>query len=246
MQNSQGSTFYFIGRLSPSTWCKNFNPGELHFGDGYVLDVFQELVSIWVPGTDQPFEKVRNQALEHVDTCVSLFSFLTNKNIDFRITNWIEAKETDSQKNTIGYFQGKENIPRAPSKKNKDNIVWRKISKDLWKVEDSFFHKAALKDYKNFKNASGDDAFFYAYRILENIRRAATNGSDEWNKMHKILGTKEAQIKPLTDVSTKVRHGEFNCGILLEARQRKEEIVNIAIDIMKLEFKRSFKGLISH
>jgi hypothetical protein len=46
--------------------------------------------------------------------------------------------------------------------------------------------------------------------MLEDVRRAVTKKYDaekNWDEMHAILRTSEKALEPLTEVSTKVRHG---------------------------------------
>lgn len=67
--------------------------------------------------------------------------------------------------------------------------------------------------------------------------------SEYWSEMHKILGTSETTIKPLTEVAEKVRHGNLSHPLLIQARKNRDQIINIGIDVMRREFKLKFKGL---
>jgi hypothetical protein len=251
MANEKISTYYFIGRLSPPIHCRYFNPGEIHLKNGFVVDVFNELICIWVPGTEESFDKLRSSVLEAFDIIITVFIFITNKKLAFQLAYWVEAKEVISKKNIIGYIVPTGEKLISPSRKGKYAVAWRKAARFYLKIEDSFYHKMAIKDYKNCISSLGDDAFFYAFRIIEDIRRAATRNLPEgldkkkyWEEMHKILGTSENSILPLTEVSEKVRHGELDSSIVINARKKREEIINTALDVMRKEFRRSFRGLL--
>ena len=131
------------------------------------------------------------------------------------------------------------------------NVTWRRVAKFFPNISESFYHKLMLKDYYNCINDSGDDAFFFAYRILEDIKEAINlekgiTDEKDWHELHRALNTDEAFIKPLTGIATKVRHGNLNSSVVLAARRknRRQKILNIAFDLMKREFKRKFTGFL--
>lgn len=245
------STYYFIGRLSPVEFCTKFNPGELHLGNGFVMEVFWDGIAIWISGTAKTFDVLRPQVMNAFDVVISTFILLTNNRINFTLQSWVEAKKCISRNNIIGFIIPPGTKISTPNPKSRPSVAWRKAAKYYSKIEKNFYHRMALKDFNNCINAYGDDSFFYAYRVVEDVRRAITGHMKEgldtkeyWKEMHRILGTTKGQIEPLTRVSEKVRHGEINHSIMKNARKNKEKIVNISIAILKKEFKRSFKGLL--
>jgi hypothetical protein len=251
MKKKEISTYYFIGRLSPAEFCTNFNPGEIHLGNGLVLDIFQDGISIWIPGTRENFDAIRSMVVEAFDITITTFMFITNLKLNFNLQSWVEAKGIVSKKNIIGFI-----IPPGarrinPNRRSKYSALWRRAGRFYLKIKESFHHKIALSDYKNLINTYGDDAFFFAYRIVEDIRRTVTHHLGDglekekyWREMHNILGTNKSQIDPLVKVAEKVRHGEVDAQVVIEARERRDQIIKIALEIMKSEFKRSFRGLI--
>jgi hypothetical protein len=251
MEKKEISTYYFIGRLSPAEFCTNFNPGEIHLGNGLVLDIFQDGISIWIPGTRENFDAIRSMVVETFDITITTFMFITNLKLNFNLQSWVEAKGIVSKKNIIGFIipPGAKRI--NPNRRSRVSASWRKAGKYYLRIKDSFYHKVALKDYKNLINTLDDDAFFYAYRVVEDIRGAVTQHLPDglkkdkyWEEMHKVLGTNKGQIDPLVRVSEKVRHGDVHSQVVIEARKRRDQIINIALEVMKKEFKRTFKGLI--
>lgn len=245
------STYFFIGRLSPPRYCRYFNPGEIYLGNGFVLDIFNQLVCLWIPGTKKSYLEIRTEAMETLDIVITTFTFITGKKLSFSIENWVETKGVISKHNIIGYLIPPEDKLFAPPRKHKYAYAWKRAAKFYPKIEGSFYHRMALKDYKSCINTLGDDAFFYAYRIVEDIRRATTihlpdglKSQAYWDKMHSILRSNKKLIDPLTKVSEEIRHGNLINKTVTSARLHRKRLINIAIKIMRKEFKRSFKGLI--
>lgn len=243
------ATYYFIGKLSPEETCIWFNPREIHLGGGWVLDIFKSGIALWNPKVERTAPEIRVFVKDTLDTVVTAFNFLTKSKLKYGVTNLIEARDVVSTNNLIWWYLP-EFYVRPASPKNKWNRAWRKVGKFYKKIANSFYHKIALRDFQNCIDSVGDDSFFYAYRIIEDIRRATTphfpvgrSDSDYWAEMHRILGTSESVIGPLTDVSTQVRHGDLNHAIVIQARAQKEQIINIALDVMKKAFRLKFKGL---
>ena len=255
MSEQTVSTYYFVGKLSPEEPCANFNPGEIHLRDGWVMDIFQSGIAMWNPTIREGTDSVRGLVDDAMDTIVSTFNFITDRQpgLKHSIHNCIEARGVSSKKNLIWWFVG--SLPRrSPSRNNKDSRYWRKAGRFHSQISESknFYYKLALRDYKAcMQNLFTDDAFFYAFRIAEDIRQATTQRLEEglpikkyWEEMHKILGITEKEIKPLTDVATKVRHGNVRDTIVLKAREKRGEIISIAIKVMRAGFSKAFKGLL--
>jgi len=242
------STFYFIGQLSPEDLCIKFHPGEIKLGNGLILDIYQHGLAIWIPGTTQEFSKLKSQALEAVEIVLNTFMLITGGKLNFRLINWVEAKGVVSKKNTIGFIISHPKIIHR-KERSRHSSAWRRIGKHYLRIKRSFYHRIALRDYNNCMNSSTEDAYFYAFRIIEDIRAATTQHlpkglkkKDYWDEMHKALGTNESMLKPLTDVSESVRHGDLKNKSVQKAN--KDVLRQIAVDVMKKEFKRTFKGLI--
>ena len=99
MKNKKKSTYYFLGRLSPIEFCVNFNPGEIHFGNNWALDIYQDGISIWIPGTKEKFDVLKPLVIEAFDLIVTLFTFITNIRLSFTLQNWVEAMGVISKRN---------------------------------------------------------------------------------------------------------------------------------------------------
>ncbi len=244
------STFYFIGKLFPWDACIKFNPGEVPLGNGWVFELMTDGTALWVPGTNRKFDELRSEAQEAFEIIVTTFMLITNKKLSFTLQNWIEAVGVTSRKNWVGFILPPGSTPIVANAKSHVNVVWRRVGKSYLKIQNSFYHKLALRDFRNCIESRGDDSFFYAYRIIEDVRHAVTNHLPSeksrdfyWQEMHKILGTSKQTIDPLTEVAEKVRHGNLRDRSVIDARKNREKILDIAYSILRSEFRRSFKNL---
>lgn len=257
MEERGNKTYYFTATLNPPDYCLKFNPGELNLGNGYRLDVFFNGITIWNPILKTNFKKVSPFVFDAFHTLIAAFIFrehTINKsnysNLSATVNRCVEAMKTKAEHNLIWTldYSGKR---YAPNEDALVNVTWRRVAKFFPAINLSFYHKLMLRDYRNCINDSGDNAFFFGYRILEDIREAINlekSVSDEhcWVEMHSALNTSEAFMKPLTDIATKVRHGNLKSDIVIKARRknRRSKILNIAFHLMKQEFKRKFPNFL--
>lgn len=251
MNDIKTDTYFYIGKLSPNEKCMEFNPGEIQIGKGWILDIFMSGISLWNPELNPSAYSVRNWIKETFDLIVSIFNFLEKSSLRVRIENLIEARGVESKSNLIWWFYSEEMVKETPKRETRINSVWKAIGAQLLQIMNNHFHRMALKDYQNCIVDFGDDAFFFAYRALENIRRDSTKHMSSdcevveyWNEMHRILGTTQKQIKPLTDAAAAVRHGDFQHPDLIIARKNRDTVLNIGHDIMLIAFKKNYPGLI--
>lgn len=256
MEKKGNKTYYFIATLSPAEYCRDFNPGELYLGDSYRLDIFFNGITIWNPSLKSKFLKVWPFIRETFDVCISAFIFresIVSKRIfklSVNVQRCIEAMNVKAESNLIWTLDYPGKI-YTPSTKARVNVTWRRVAKFFHKINKSINHKIILKDYLTCINQSGDNAFLFAYRIVEDIKRVIDLEKDiknekDWSGLHTALNTNEEFIKPLTDVAKKVRHGNLNSLLVVNARKknRREKILGIAFDLMKREFNRSFPGFL--
>ena len=233
MELPGNKTYYFTATLNPPDYCHKFNPGELDLGGGYRLDIFFNGIAIWNPSLEAKYEVVSSFVYEAFHTVVAAFIFrehiVYNKaynKLSLTINRCIEAMDIKAEHNVIWTldYAGKMYTPNTDAL---PNVTWRKVAKFFPQINSSFHHKIMLQDYYNCVNDFGDNAFFFAYRILEDIREEINlekgiKKEQYWLEMHKVLDTNEAFMKPLTDVATKVRHGNLKSSVVVEARKRRK------------------------
>ena len=242
-------TYFYIGKLLPEEMCVRFNPGEISLGDGWILDIYASGMHLWNSEIDPKSYNVRDFIKEAPGIIVSCFNFITNSRLKYVINHLIEAREVKAKSNLIWGFYPDGYLKKPGSRKNKWSRAWKRVGKAYPKIKNSFYHRVILQDYQNCINSSGDDSFFYAYRVIENVRRATTqhlkdfDDMEYWDEMHAVLGTSKTQIEDLIQIAKKVRHGDFKDPILINARKNPQPVIKSALKIMELEFRRSFKQL---
>jgi hypothetical protein len=245
--SKQLSTYFFIAQLNPESECRKFNPGELKLNDGWVVDIYYDLICIWNPSVQESFDNIRKFVPQAFTLLIDLFSFHTKKIITFQLQSWVEAKDVSSAKNVIGIFKSNLGSIKIPGQKHPTNRVWRKVAKGFSVFKDNPNYRIAIKDYVSALRDGGDDAFFFAYRAVESICRSITGTTgdlkiSDWGKMHSRLSTSETKIKPLFKASTAIRHGDVKSSELITARSNRDNILNISREVLKAEFKISVKG----
>lgn len=256
MEKKGNKTYYFIATLSPAEACRDFNPGELDLGARYRLDIFFNGIAIWNPNIRLHFVKVSPFVREAFDILVAAFIFrehIVSKRIfklSIALQRCIEAMNVKAEHNLIWTLDYPGKI-YTPNRRARVNVSWRRVAQFFQAINQSVYHKLILKDYLACIREPGDNAFFFAYRIVDDIKNAINfekGITDEhcWTELHRLLKTNEMRIKPLTDVGKKVRHGNINSDVVMDARKKysRKKILDIAFDLMKREFKRKFKGFL--
>ena len=236
----KASTYFFMGKISDDT--SRFQVQQEPMGKLF-LEVYIDGIAIW-GATRKKFDNFWPEIKEAFEIIISTYIFKTKKPITYSIVDWVEAKETISRENIIGWIIGKHKKGTPRPRRSKFNTPWKKAASIYPKLVTMANHRLALKDFKAAMLDSGDDAFFFAYRAVEDICRAITGateiGKSEWQAMHKTIGTRTTQIKPITKVSKKIRHGDVENNVVKRARKNRDFYLDIARDVIFKEFKRTF------
>ncbi len=239
---SKKSTYFFIGRLSDYT--AQYQVQNFFVNSNFVLEVFMSGISIW-GSSKGTFEELRKKIIQMLDIIIAAYIFKTNKIISYRLEHWVETREKVSRKNMIGWIRPPNTPAVLRSTRSSINTPWKKAAKLYAKLLVSNPNYAiALQDYSLAVSHIGDDAFFFAYRAIEDICRAVTGldntKSRSWNTMHTKLSTSEPQIKPLKNVADDVRHGKRKSLVIKRARKQKGKIIKISHTIIEKAFKKEF------
>lgn len=247
----KGSTFFFVGTLSPDSDCVDMQPGELSLGEGWTLDVCYSLISIWNPAVTGSFDEVKRFAADAIDLLARLVSFRWKRNLLVRLEDWIEVKGVVCEKNVIGRFVGDWNRhPRRPSRSNNPrvNVHWQRAAKAFSHFNESAPDRLAVKDFTAALRESGDDAFLFANRAVEDLCRAySPNGKVDkqgWNRLHADLGTTRQGIQRLVDAATSIRHGDRNSDAIRVARTNRRQALDSGRAILMARFRKHIKGFV--
>ena len=257
METKGKKTYYFTATLNPTEYCRDFNPGELHIGNGYVVDIYFNGITIWNPSIRSNFTRVYPFIRETFDLLLSAFIFreyIVSKRIfklSVNIQRCIEAMKVSAKSNLIWTLDYPTRNIYTPNRNARVNVTWRRVAKYFERINQSTHHKVMLKDYRECINDSGDNAFFFAYRILDDIKNAINfeNGisnDQEWSVMHKVLKTDKTFMDSLTEVATQVRHGNLKSMVVIDAKKKhkRKKLLDTAFELMRREFKRKFTGFL--
>lgn len=241
------STYFFIAQLLPEQDCWSFYPGEISLDNGWVLDICFDLAAFWNPKLEQNFDEIKSSVGETFNVLTALYSFSSQKPLTFRLQHWVEAKQVLSKDNVIGIFKSKSAPKGVASARHPSNRRWRRVCRAFRKIQGEQNLRLALKDYVSAMKDGGDDAFFFAYRAIENVCRKASGCTGDilpkdWSLMHQKLGTTKDQITPLTLVAQEIRHGNIASPILSNARSNRTQILEISRKVLAAEFRRSLNG----
>jgi hypothetical protein len=237
------STYYFIGKHSE--YAAKYQVQQEPLGNGFHFEVYLDGIAIW-GSSDKPILELIPEIRETFDTIVAAYVFKTQRQLSYRVENWVEATNVVAPQNTIGWVLSR--VDSAPlSRRSPSNTPWRRAAllyRLLAQGRGNINHRLALKDYYSAVMNRGDDAFVFAYRAVEDICRAVTGSPNiegkDWQTMHRAIGTNKSMIDPLTRVSEHVRHGDILDSQVVQARSAKNQLINIAHQVISLELKRSF------
>lgn len=234
------STYYFIGSISDKS--SGFQVQDVKLKDGIEFSVFLDGIVV-KKTSDDSFDILRNGIKNSVEILISTVVLQTKKSLTFSWQSWVEAKETEVLKDVIGWFGISEvQFKNLKTQRSPINTSWKKAAQFynlLSKGNEN--HILAIKDFRAAIADTGPDSFLFAYRAVEDICRSITgkDPQDSWKKMHSTLQTSENFIKPLTNVSECVRHGDINNDIVKNAN--RDNLLEVSRKIILLEFKRTFK-----
>lgn len=241
-QRSPKSTYFFIGKLSDHT--ARYQVQQEPLVNDFFFEVFLDGISIW-GSTDKDFRELLPEVKEIFNIIISAFVFKTKKPLSYTLQSWVEVKELVATKNVIGWLFPPFSplIPRP--ERSRLNTPWKKA---VWfynnQSRGNNNHLVALKDYRSAITDTSEDAFLFAYRSIEDVCRAITRSDEiedsEWRQMHSILKTSRPTIDPLKKVADKVRHGDKNHRVVVQAKTNRDSLIDIAHKFIKREMKRTF------
>lgn len=244
LNTNEESTYFFIGRLLDQS--ARYNIQEFSLVGGFYLEVLLDGIAVWGT-TSKPFNEVRLEVRDILDTIVAAFVFKTKKPLSYTLDAWVETKEVVAKRNMIGWIIGPLKSRKHYSMSSKNNAPWKKAAtlyNMLARGKGNRNHLLALKDFRAAVMDTSEDAFLFAYRSVEDICRAINNCDDiknkNWTFMHQTLKTSKNYIEPLTEVATKVRHGNIHHTTVIVANSEREKLINIAHEIIGKELKQTF------
>jgi hypothetical protein len=156
--------------------------------------------------------------------------------------SWLEVREVEAKANIVGTVHTRYGLGNVEM----DGQAARDFAAALraaWVIVQEPAARLAFKDYGQSLAQRGDDAFLYAFRAIENVRRSCApdtvkaNGDVQphWGEMHTALGTSEEVLRSLTDAAVAIRHGDTGGDRLVEVRDepQRESTLALADDVLR-------------
>jgi len=245
---NQASTYFFIGRLGSSPL--RFQVQDADAGDGLRLDVYLDAISAWGT-TVEPFDTFRVAVRTTLDFIVAAYAFKARHALDYRLDNWVEVKGVIGNAGIVGRFLApNEAPPTLPSTRSPTNTPWKlaaRLNRSRLAGGVTQNHVLALRDYQQAMLDPSDNAFFFAWRAVEDVCRTVANVTDvsaaAWGTMNVALNTTQQMTQPLNDASIAVRHNVMSPqrqAQLAAARANRAQTLNIAHQVVDAEMHRTF------
>ena len=206
------STVVFVYRLSPREVCYSFLVDNKILSNGMVFEAILDAIDIQFRGDYSDFIKLRDMVDSVMDSIIAAHAFYSMSPLSYVRLNWVEMKENiPNDKTIIGLFDPAFKLRGYPRRDHPDNEKFHKACALFPYTEATPELRRALKDYRMALLQLGEDAYFYAYRAVENIRLYfAPSKEGDWHLMHEKLGTSKEFIEPLTKQAKDARHGNYS------------------------------------
>jgi len=232
------SGFWFHGRLLPGADA-HFYVTEEAIGDGLMLEVLWDGIALWSrPDLEPPQPSWRDairspeQAARMLRLISGAYGLLTGDVYEARLTGWVEAKEAKWGDTVVGFSVERFN-PHGPGRKGRTNARMATAAKLAVAASRAPGTRLALLDLYATPQAPDDDAFFYAYRAVEDLARhygGGDEGQKAWDALHAHCGYRDGKkrLKPLTDVRQAIAHGNESDPAVVYARENRGTVLNLA------------------
>ncbi len=247
-------TFFALADLEPKDVADfGITPG-IPLDEDSTLECIGHLLSYWTI-TDVPrLETLQATAQDVFDMAIAVYVLIRrDRGDDWRSLperaiqhSWLELRDVEARANVVGTIHARYRQP-LPSGESRLEIDGPKANDfklaalAAWRLRNVAPVRLAFRDFLFGAGQLGDDAFLYAYRAVENVRRslgpdaveASGRTTPDWNAMHQALGTSRAQLSDLTDAATCVRHGSEHDSGIVNARSNRKQVLALADDVMK-------------
>jgi hypothetical protein len=246
-------TFFLMADLEPKE-VANFGvtPG-IPLDADTTLEAIGHLLAYWTITDEQRLEKLQATAQDMFDITLAIYMLIRRDRGDDWGSlpqraiqhSWLETRDVEARANVVGTihpryrqqlasgYQLEIDGPRAEDFKVSARAAWNFIDHSNVRI--------AFRDFLVSAGQRGDDSFLYAYRAVENIRRAlgpdkidaSDRATADWQSMHQALGTSEALLADLTAAATCIRHGDALGKGLVNARSNREPVLQLADDVLR-------------
>jgi hypothetical protein len=234
MDRSEKSGFWFQARLSPASDAR-FWASEESIGDGLMFDAVWDGLALWSrPDLEPPHPPWRDavrsphEAERMFRLIAAAYALLTGDAFEVRVTGWIEAVEAEWRDTIVGFAV--ERFSHEPPYTSPANVRLCAAARLAVAASHAPGTRLALLDFWASVIDRGDDAFFFAFRAVEDLARHYGGGTKDWAALHRHCGyvRGQARLKPLTDARHAVAHGDDADSAVIKARAQRLRILNLA------------------
>jgi hypothetical protein len=220
------SGFWFLGRLHPEA-ATRFNVQQVRLAPNAFVEVVHNGIAVWSKPGGTAITSVRD-ARELLEIVVSAYTLVSAVALDLTIEGWVEATDATFDSTIVGFIIDPRGHAPHLSERSRASVTMRRAVHLALATRASAYWRLAIRDMHLAIKDSGDDAFTYAYRAVEDVARAVSGHTGQltrnaWSRLHTHLGTTEpafkARIEPLQLARRAAAHGDPTDADLLAARQ---------------------------
>jgi hypothetical protein len=237
--NRDQSGFWFYGRLSPAANA-HFRVDEVQVGEATFVNVAWDGIVVWArPDLDdygwRGAVRSPEEAARVFRLVAGAYALLTERPYTITLEGWIEATNASFRDTVPGFHVRRFTLDALPAS-DRENVAMRKAIELAGASRERPGFRQALLDLLAAYGDSGDDAFLFAYRAIEDVAREITGSADlatdDWKTFHRHLerdpDEAKQQIEPLTVARRAAAHGDASDTALDLARNERYERLRIA------------------
>lgn len=228
------SAFWFYGRLHPAARVPPFQAEEVEVVEGVRLEVIRDGIGVWsIPGT-RTFKSPR-EATELFGLVVGAYALLARSSFTVSSDGWVEARKASLDGSILG-FQAQMTSAEQVRRDSEESACLRAACETAVALRTHPNYRLAIADVHGALRAPGSDAFFYAYRAIESVARAAAEGSGsedpDWPRFHRRVGIDpdegRKKLEPLRRARNALAHGDPDAKVIHDAERIREQLIDVA------------------
>jgi hypothetical protein len=229
------SAFWFYGRLHPSHAVPPFQAEEIEVDEGVRLEVVWDGIGVWSRPGVRAFKQM-GEATELFRLVVAAYALLTRKVFDVSTDGWIEATAAQLTGSILGFRVEQSKSVGDVDRDSKESAAIRAACLVAIATRAMPSYRLALRDIYSALREVGNDAFFFAYRAVEDAARVVSGGERvgprEWGEFHQRIGLTpeqgEARLAPLTEARKALAHGDENASAIGVADRQRRALLDTA------------------
>jgi len=229
------SAFWFYGRLHPSHAVPPFQAEEIKVEQGVRLEIVWDGIGVWSRPGVKAFKQM-GEATELFRLVVAAYALLTRDVFDISTDGWIEAKEAQLAGSVLGFRVEQSKSAGDIDRNSKESTAIRAACRLAIAVRVVPSYRLALRDLYSALREAGNDAFFFAYRAVEDAARVVSGGErvgpEEWGEFHQRIGLTpedgKCRLTPLAEARNALAHGDEASTTIGVANRQRDALLDTA------------------